>query len=194
MFQAKVIGKIKTHILCSTPFFSETLPFMRKCGKIWWCRVTRTHPYPITLLPIGSGNFRTKPFPLHIPQLFSNQSFYTYPPMKLEHKLFRNVAHKIQTPGNYPEENIRHRFTCSNIFYCTPYMCFQINEPNLRDINACSILTYGCLMRFQWFFPLLLSFQVPPEMISYFIDGRVQSVPVCRINVSFPINSRTRRK
>jgi len=31
-----------------------------------------THPYPVTLLPIGSGYFRAKPSPMWIPQQFSN--------------------------------------------------------------------------------------------------------------------------
>ena len=31
-----------------------------------------THPYPVTLLPIGSGYFRAKPSPIWILQLFSN--------------------------------------------------------------------------------------------------------------------------
>jgi hypothetical protein len=32
----------------------------------------RTHPYPVTLLPTGSGYFRAKPFPVCIPQHFLN--------------------------------------------------------------------------------------------------------------------------
>ena len=32
----------------------------------------RTHPYPVTFLPIRSGYFRAKPSPVWIPQLFSN--------------------------------------------------------------------------------------------------------------------------
>jgi len=31
-----------------------------------------THPYPVTLLPIGSGCFRAKPSPVWIPQQFSD--------------------------------------------------------------------------------------------------------------------------
>jgi len=34
IFQAKIIEKIKTHILFSVTFFSIILPFMRKCGEI----------------------------------------------------------------------------------------------------------------------------------------------------------------
>ena len=33
---------------------------------------TRTYPYPVTLLPIGSGYFQAKSFPISIPQHFSN--------------------------------------------------------------------------------------------------------------------------
>jgi hypothetical protein len=32
----------------------------------------RTHPYPVTLLPIGLGYFGAKPFLVWIPVLFSN--------------------------------------------------------------------------------------------------------------------------
>ena len=32
----------------------------------------QTHPYPATLLPIGSGYFRAKPSPVWLPQQFSN--------------------------------------------------------------------------------------------------------------------------
>jgi len=34
MFQTKVVGKIKTHILCSVIFISKIMPFMKQCGKI----------------------------------------------------------------------------------------------------------------------------------------------------------------
>jgi len=35
--------------------------------------------------------------------------FYTYPPMKMEQtECSETSAYKIQTPGNYPEENIQH--------------------------------------------------------------------------------------
>jgi len=33
---------------------------------------TQTHPYPVTLLPIGSGYFRATPFPISVPPYFSN--------------------------------------------------------------------------------------------------------------------------
>ena len=36
-------------------------------------------------------------------------TFYTYLPMKMEHtECPETSAYKIQTPGNYPEENIQH--------------------------------------------------------------------------------------
>jgi len=34
MFQTKVVGKIKTHILYSVTFFSKNSVFVRWCGKI----------------------------------------------------------------------------------------------------------------------------------------------------------------
>ena len=33
MLGAKVVAKVKTHILCSTTFFPENVPFVRQCGK-----------------------------------------------------------------------------------------------------------------------------------------------------------------
>jgi hypothetical protein len=43
----------------------ESLPFH-------YMSYNRTHPYSVTLLPIGLGYFRAKPSPVWIPQLFSN--------------------------------------------------------------------------------------------------------------------------
>jgi hypothetical protein len=37
-----------------------------------YLRCNRTHPYPVTLRPIGLGYFRAKPPPVWISQLFSN--------------------------------------------------------------------------------------------------------------------------
>jgi len=53
------------------------------------------------------------------------QSFFTYLPMKMEQTVCSETsAYKIQTPGNYPEENIQHdttrlrrRLTFSIIFF-----------------------------------------------------------------------------
>ena len=38
MFQTKVVEKIKTHVLNSTTFFWQMVPFMRKCERIRYCR------------------------------------------------------------------------------------------------------------------------------------------------------------
>jgi len=66
------------------------------------------------------------PLPIHPPsnwlRLFWSQTFscintptfstlvilHTYPPMKMEQTECSKTAHKIQTPGNYPEESIQH--------------------------------------------------------------------------------------
>ena len=85
---------------------SHTCPFP-PCGSLHstTCFCTRTRHYPVTLLPIGSGYFRAKP--LHV---FSNLVILlTYTPMKVEQtECSETSAYKIQTPGNYPEENIQH--------------------------------------------------------------------------------------
>jgi hypothetical protein len=37
-----------------------------------------------------------------------NESFYTYLPMKMKQtECFETTVYKIQTPGNYPEENVQ---------------------------------------------------------------------------------------
>jgi hypothetical protein len=69
----------------------------------------RTHPYPITLLPIGLGYFRAKPSHVWIPQLFSNLVIIHLIAYEDGAECSETSAYKIQTPGNYPEENIQHR-------------------------------------------------------------------------------------
>ena len=39
----------------------------------------------------------------------------TYPLMKMEHTVFRNVVLSIQTPGNYPEESIQQLYCFFNL-------------------------------------------------------------------------------
>jgi len=52
----------------------------------------------------------TEPFPVQIPQHFSNLDIlHTYPPMKMEQtECSETSAYKFQTPWNYPEESIQH--------------------------------------------------------------------------------------
>ena len=69
----------------------------------------RTHPYPVTLLPIGLSFFQAKPAPIWIPQLFSNLVIIHLLAYEDGTECSETSAYKIQTPGNYPEENIQHR-------------------------------------------------------------------------------------
>jgi hypothetical protein len=41
----KAVEKIKTHILCSTTFFPQIVPFMRKSRKRWWSQRGRRGQY-----------------------------------------------------------------------------------------------------------------------------------------------------
>jgi len=51
-----------------------------------------THPYRVTLLPIDSGYFRAKPFPVWIPQKFSNLVILHLPAYEVgTDRVFRNV-------------------------------------------------------------------------------------------------------
>jgi hypothetical protein len=68
-----------------------------------------THPYPVTLLLIGLSYFQAKPSLIWIPQLFSNLVIIYLLPWKMEQtECSETSAYKIQTPGNYPEENLQH--------------------------------------------------------------------------------------
>ena len=70
---------------------------------------TRIHPYPlIALLPIGSGYFRAKPFPVWIPQHFSNLVIIHLLDYEDVTECSETSAYKIQRPGNYPEERTQH--------------------------------------------------------------------------------------
>jgi len=64
-------------------------------------------PYSVTLLAVGAGYFRAKPFPVGYPNYSQFWSFITYNPMKME-QCSETSAYTIQTPGNYPKENIQH--------------------------------------------------------------------------------------
>jgi hypothetical protein len=59
-----------------------------------------------TLLPIGLSYFQAKTSPVWIPQLFSNLVIIYLLACEDETECSKTSAHKIQTPGNYPEENI----------------------------------------------------------------------------------------
>jgi len=54
--------------------------------------------------------FPGKPFPISIPQHFSNLDIlHTYPPMRMEQtQCSETSAYIIQTPGKYPEESVQH--------------------------------------------------------------------------------------
>jgi hypothetical protein len=53
--------------------------------------------------------FEPKHFPYKYPNHFNPVTLHTYPPMKMEQtQCSETSAFKLQTPGNNPEENIRH--------------------------------------------------------------------------------------
>jgi hypothetical protein len=68
----------------------------------------RTHPYPVTLLPIGLSYFKAKPSLIWIPQPFSNLVIIYVLAYEDGTECSETSAYKIQKPGNYPEENIQH--------------------------------------------------------------------------------------
>jgi len=53
--------------------------------------------------------FSSQPSPVGHPNYSQIQSFITYQPIKMEKtERSETSAYKIQTPGNYPKENIQH--------------------------------------------------------------------------------------
>jgi hypothetical protein len=59
---------------------------------------------------MGLNYFQPNPLSYVYPNYSQIQSLLTYLPMKMEHtECSETSAYKIQTPGNYPEENIQHK-------------------------------------------------------------------------------------
>jgi len=56
---------------------------------------------------LAQAIFKPKFFPHEYLNISPTSSFYTYLPMKMKH-CSEKLAYKIQTPGNYPEESIKH--------------------------------------------------------------------------------------
>jgi hypothetical protein len=52
--------------------------------------------------------FSSQPFPVWIPKHFSNLVILHLPAYENGTECFETSVYKIQTPGNYPEENIQH--------------------------------------------------------------------------------------
>ena len=71
------------------------------------CFCTLTLPYPNTHPPNGSCYFEPNLFPYHF--LFLVHSTHIYLPVNMEQtECSETSAYKLQTPGNYPKENIQH--------------------------------------------------------------------------------------
>jgi hypothetical protein len=58
----------------------------------------------------SENSFRAKPSPVGYPNYSQIYSLCTYLPVKMEQTVCSETsAYKIQTPGNYPKENIQKR-------------------------------------------------------------------------------------
>jgi hypothetical protein len=95
-------------IVCGAISLSHTCPWP-PCGSLpFYCLLcNRTHLYPVTLFPIGSGCFWAKPFPIWIPQLFSNLVIIHVLAYEDGTECSEMSAYKIKTPGTYPDKNIQ---------------------------------------------------------------------------------------
>jgi hypothetical protein len=91
----------------------------RQVGAYLLCN--RTHPYPVTLLPIGSGYFPAKPSPVWIPQLFSNLVIISYLPVKMEQSVPKRRHTKFRRRGITQKKTyrIRRKFEIKKMF---PYL------------------------------------------------------------------------
>jgi hypothetical protein len=100
-----------------------------------------THFFPVIFLLVGSGYFQAKPSPVWIPKLFSNLAIHL---LAYEDgtECSETSAYKIQTPGNYPEENIQHtehgeslksriNSTCFRQFLCPSSGVFHCTHSNV---------------------------------------------------------------
>ena len=71
------------------------------------------HPRPTPSLspsfPLAQAIFKPNLFWYEYPNISPTQSFYTYLSVKMEQtECSETLAYTVQTPGNYPEEGIKH--------------------------------------------------------------------------------------
>jgi len=108
----------------------------------------RNHPYPVTLLPVGSGYFGAKHSPVWIPQLFSNLAIIHLLAYEDGTECSETSAYKIQTPGNYQEENMQHTEHSESLKprMCNTY-CFSTTTVGMRTrlIVTCVCVCVHCL-------------------------------------------------
>jgi hypothetical protein len=88
-----------------------------------------THLYPVTLLLIGY--FQAKPSLICIPHLFSNLVIIYLLAHEDGTVCSETSAYKIQTPGNYPEENIQQN---TKEFYF-PWSCSSNSELGTQTLQ-----------------------------------------------------------
>jgi hypothetical protein len=116
MFQAKVVQQIKTHILCSMTFYWKSChlcDYVNKCGTArqvtddntirrmrfacWIPKATDTHSGYVILIAFTLQHCLTNGKP------FSRVCFLNSLPLKMWHKLSRNVGKELPL-HNSPEE------------------------------------------------------------------------------------------
>ena len=72
--------------------------------------------------------------------------FYTYLPTKMEEtKCSETSAYKIQTPGNYPEESIRHRYGWDKQLYILSTLDIAYIQQTMRQTSS----VYWCTVQYN---------------------------------------------
>ena len=134
---------------------SHTRPWP-PCGSLpsTACFYTRNRPYPITLLPIDSGYFRTKPlFFLNTPTFSNLVILHTYPPIKMEQSAPKRRHIKFRRRGITQKKayNIqkRQKFEIKNL--CNEFA--SVAKHPLLDVNV----SFPCFIYFVKKTPSLCS-------------------------------------
>ena len=132
------------------PFIKQVVKGWRPtCGSLpfYYLLYKRTHPYPVSLLPFGLSYFQAKPSPVWIPQLFSTLVIIYLLAYEDETECSETSAYKIQTPGNYPEENIQRNLYClrtDSVGLCVMLLRYRFSGPvrYIRRYGFCSPTRY----------------------------------------------------
>ena len=95
----------------------------------------------------GKSLARAKTFPLSIPQHFSNLVILHIPAYEDRTECSETSVYKIQTSGNYPEENIQHSEHGENLKSKMNYFSFTRQILKINFYNNNCLLSFVCVSK-----------------------------------------------
>jgi hypothetical protein len=102
----------------------------------FWVIFKWTHPYPVTLLSNWLKLFLSQTFShMDTPTILKFLSLFTFLPVKTEQiECSEMSAYKIQTSGNYPEENIQVISLLRNFLLHSVVASLRPNDSSLQRV------------------------------------------------------------